>query len=144
MMAAEKKTIRKITQKSPEAPKETKKAPGMVSQSVAPLISKEFAVIATGGKQYVVSPGTMLKIEKLQGEHKDGETLTFDKVLIVDNGTDTTIGTPFIDGAKVTGTIKAIGRNKKVETIKYKQKSRYFVRRGHRQPYFLIKIESIK
>ncbi|HEY4498636.1 MAG TPA: 50S ribosomal protein L21 [Candidatus Paceibacterota bacterium] len=116
----------------------------MVSQSVAPLISKEFAVIATGGKQYVVSPGTMLKIEKLQGEHKDGETLTFDKVLIVDNGTDTTIGTPFIDGAKVTGTIKAIGRNKKVETIKYKQKSRYFVRRGHRQPYFLIKIESIK
>ncbi|OHA26626.1 MAG: 50S ribosomal protein L21 [Candidatus Taylorbacteria bacterium RIFCSPHIGHO2_02_FULL_46_13] len=100
--------------------------------------------MATGGKQYVVSPGTVVKIEKISDEHKEGDTITFDKILIVDNGSETTIGDPYILGAKVTAKLEKIGRNQKVETIKYKQKSRYFIRRGHRQPYFLIKIESIK
>ncbi len=106
--------------------------------------TSEFAVITTGGKQYVVSAGQTVKIEKLAGEHKEGDTLTFDKVLVVDNGQDTTVGTPYISGAKVTGVLEKSWRDRKVEVIKYKQKSRYFIRRGHRQPYFLVKIESIK
>ena len=106
--------------------------------------SGEFAVIATGGKQYVVSPGMTIKVERLAGEHKAGDMITFDKVLIVDSGSDTTVGTPYISGAKVTGRLEKEGRDKKIEVIKYKQKSRYFVRRGHRQHYFLVKIESIK
>ncbi len=117
------------------------KKPAGVTTSYNP---KEYAVIATGGKQYIVSEGSRIKIEKIPGEHKEGDKLTFDKVLVVDNGADTTIGTPYIAGAKVTGTLQKIGRDKKVEIIKYKQKSRYFVRRGHRQPFFTVKIESIK
>ncbi|PIQ66635.1 MAG: 50S ribosomal protein L21 [Candidatus Zambryskibacteria bacterium CG11_big_fil_rev_8_21_14_0_20_42_18] len=104
-----------------------------------------FAVFATGGKQYRVSTGDLVKIEKLAGdEHKEGEKLVFDHVLLVDNGeSETTIGTPFIKGAKVEATLNKIGRYKTVDVIKYKQKSRYFKKYGHRQPYFEIKISSI-
>ena len=104
----------------------------------------EIAVIQTGGKQYKVAKGEVIKIEKLSGEHKEGDSVTFDKVLLVDNGKDTTIGTPFIDKAKVTGTITKIGRAPKVTVIKYKQKSRYFKKNGHRQPYFQVKIDGLK
>jgi len=107
----------------------------------------EFAVIQTGGKQYKVSPGAEIKIEKLvkgKTEHKEGDKVVFDKVLLVDNGTDTTIGTPFIDKAQVTGTITKISRAPKVVVIKYKQKSRYFKKNGHRQPYYQVKIEGVK
>ncbi|MEX2010261.1 MAG: 50S ribosomal protein L21 [Parcubacteria group bacterium] len=103
-----------------------------------------FAVFATGGKQYRVKEGEYLKIEKLPGEFKEGDTIVFDNVLLVDNGaTEATIGTPFIAGSKVTATLKEIGRGKKVIIIKYKQKSRYFKKNGHRQPYFEVLIESI-
>lgn len=104
----------------------------------------EFAVIQTGGKQYKVSEGTVLNIEKLAGEHKTGDKVAFDKVLLVDDGKDTTIGTPYINGAKVGAEILEIGRSKKVLVVKYKQKSRYLRRRGHRQPFFKVKITSIK
>jgi len=104
----------------------------------------EFAVIETGGKQYKVSAGETIQIEKLVGEHKEGDKIVFDKVLLVDNGTDTTIGTPFIEKAKVTATITEIGRAPKVTVIKYKQKSRYFKKNGHRQPFFKVKIEGVK
>lgn len=108
----------------------------------------EFAVIQTGGKQYKVSKGTFLDIEKIKAtgkeEHKKGDTLTFDKVLLVDDGKDTTIGTPYIKGATVAGEIMQIGRTRKVLVVKYKQKSRYLRRNGHRQPFFKIKITSIK
>jgi len=104
----------------------------------------EFAVIQTGGKQYKVSVGDSVRIEKITGEYKVGDSITFDKVLLVDNGTDTTIGTPFITGAKVEGSIEQIGRAQKVIVIKYKQKSRYFKKNGHRQPFFKVKISSIK
>lgn len=103
-----------------------------------------FAVIETGGKQYKVSVGDTLKVEKIKGEYKEGDSITFDKVLLVDNGTDTTnIGTPYVDGAKVEASLVEIGRNAKVTVIKYKQKSRYFKKNGHRQPYFKVKIEKI-
>lgn len=106
--------------------------------------SHEFAVIFTGGKQYQVKVGDVLRIEKMPGEFKEGDKITFDKVLLVDNGKDTTIGTPYIDGAKVEAVFEEEGKGKKVEILKYKQKSRYTVRKGHRQPYFKIKITSIK
>jgi len=104
----------------------------------------EFAVIQTGGKQYKVKSGDRIKIEKLGDDHKEGDKIVFDKVLLVDNGTDTTIGTPFIEKAKVTATITKIGRLPKVTVIKYKQKSRYFKKNGHKQPYFEVKIEGVK
>lgn len=104
----------------------------------------EFAVIKTGGKQYKVSEGDTVSIEKIKGEYAKGDKLTFDEVLLVDNGKDTTIGTPFITGAKVAGEIVEIGRGRKLLVMKYKQKSRYLKRNGHRQPFFKVKITSIK
>lgn len=104
----------------------------------------EFAVIQTGGKQYKVKSGDSIKIEKISGDYKVGDKVVFDKVLLVDNGTDTTIGTPFILNAKVTATITKISRLPKVTVIKYKQKSRYFKKNSHRQPYFEVKIEGVK
>ena len=105
---------------------------------------EEFAVIATGGKQYKVSEGGTVSIEKIKGEYKKGDKLSFDKVLLVDDGKDTTIGTPHIKGAKVDAEIVEIGRSRKVMVVKYKQKSRYLKRNGHRQPFFKVKITSIK
>lgn len=103
----------------------------------------ELAVIKTGGKQYVVGKGDVITIEKLPGDFKAGDKVSFDEVLMVDNGSDTTIGTPTIKGAEVKGTVKAVGRAKKVEVVKYKAKSRYLKRRGHRQPYVKVKIDAI-
>jgi large subunit ribosomal protein L21 len=104
----------------------------------------EIAVIQTGGKQYPVKVGDTLKIEKLSGSHKEGDKITFDKVLLVDNGKDTTIGTPYIEGAKVEATLKEMGRAKKIDVLKYRRKARYKKLRGHRQPFFSVKIDSIK
>lgn len=104
----------------------------------------EFAVITTGGKQYTVSKGDTIVIEKLTGEYKAGDSVTFDKVLLVDDGKDTTIGTPYIDKASVKGTITEIGRSAKVTVVHYKQKSRYFKKNGHRQPFFKVKIDALK
>ena len=103
----------------------------------------EVAVIKTGGKQYVVSKGDTISIEKLPIDAKKGDTVSFDQVLLVDNGSDTTIGTPTIKGASVAGTVTMVGRAKKVEVVKYKPKSRYYKRRGHRQPLLKVKIDSI-
>jgi large subunit ribosomal protein L21 len=110
----------------------------------------EFAVIQTGGKQYKVSPGSLVSIEKISAKGgpasgwKAGSPISFDKVLLVDDGKNTTIGTPYIKGAKVDAEIVEIGRSRKILVVKYKQKSRYLRRNGHRQPFFKIKITSIK
>ena len=104
----------------------------------------EFAIIQTGGKQYSVAKGDVISIERLAGEHKEGDKVTFDKVLLWDNGSDTTIGTPYIPKAAVKGTITQIGRAPKIIVTHYKQKSRYFKKAGHRQPYFSVKIEDFK
>jgi len=104
----------------------------------------EFAVIKTGGKQYKVSKGDSIKIEKLSDTAKVGDKIAFEEVLLVDNGKDTTIGTPFIKGAKVEATVEEIGKLPTVTVIHYKQKSRYFKKNGHRQPFFKVKIASIK
>ena len=108
-------------------------------------MSKEFAVITTGGKQYTVSKGDLITIEKLQGEHKEGDKIVFDKVLLVDNGKDTTIGAPYIAKASVTGTIAKIGRAAKIIVVHYRQKNRSgWKRNGHRQPFFQVKIDALK
>lgn len=105
---------------------------------------KEFAIIETGGKQYMASVGDKLKIEKISGDFKAGDKVAFDRVLMVDNGSDTTIGEPYIKGAQVNAEILKIGKAKKVTIIKYKAKSNYFKKRGHRQPFFEVKITSLK
>ncbi|MEN9604921.1 MAG: hypothetical protein RJB39_606 [Candidatus Parcubacteria bacterium] len=101
------------------------------------------AVIKTGGKQYRVRTGEILKIEKLLGEHKVGDTVTFDSVLMKDDGATISVGAPMLAGATVTASITEIGRAAKVVVGKFKQKSKYFVKNGHRQPFFAVKIESI-
>ncbi|MBN2094387.1 MAG: 50S ribosomal protein L21 [Candidatus Zambryskibacteria bacterium] len=125
------------------------------SKKVTPKAKKEFenssfAVIETGGKQYRVKVGDNIKIEKLSTQSgstlgwKAGDKIIFDKVLLVDNDKDITdIGTPYVQGAKVSGVLVEIGRNKKVTVLKYKAKSRYLKKNGHRQPYFKVKIEKI-
>ena len=104
----------------------------------------KFAVIQTGGKQYKVSKDELLSIEKMKGKWKVGDKISFDKVLLVDYGKNTTIGTPYILNAKVDAEIAEIGRARKVLVMKYKQKSRYLRRNGHRQPFFKVKILAIK
>ena len=99
-----------------------------------------YAVIATGGKQYKVSEGDVLRVEKLELE--DGASYEFDQVLAVNDGT-LTVGHPTVEGAKVTATALESGRGKKVIVYKYKSKTGYHRKNGHRQPYTELKIESI-
>ena len=101
----------------------------------------KFAVIETGSKQYTVAPGDEIKVEKL--DH-DGKSVVFDKVLLTDDGSKTSVGTPYVDGAKVTASVVEDGRNKKIVVFKYKNKTRSRVKRGHRQHYTKLKIEDIK
>jgi large subunit ribosomal protein L21 len=134
-----------------KASKTTKAAP-KAAKKEAPAASGEFAVIQTGGKQYLVTEGQTLKVEKIKGalgrdgyaELKVGDKVTFGEVLLSDNGKDaTTVGAPFISGAKVEAEITRIGRAAKVTVIKYKAKSNYFKKRGHRQPFFEVKITKL-
>lgn len=103
------------------------------------------AIIETGGKQYLVEEGTVLKVEKIASAtpRKPGDVLEFDKILLTDDGTKTEIGTPYVKGAKVSAELIEEGRNQTVTVIKYRQKSRYFKKRGHRQPYAKIKITAV-
>src|SRR5665213_744631 len=95
----------------------------------------EFAIIKTGGKQYKVSKGDSIKIEKLSDTAKVGDKVSFEEVLLIDDGKATTVGAPFIKGAKVEATIEDMGKLPTVTVIHYKQKSRYFKKNGHRQPF---------
>jgi large subunit ribosomal protein L21 len=106
------------------------------------------AVIKTGGKQYVVTPGAFVTIEKLgRGiatlDLKKGDPVTFSEVLLTDDGTKTVIGAPMVPGVTVTATVAMVGRAKKIDVVKYKAKSRYLKHNGHRQPFIKVKIESI-
>ena len=96
------------------------------------------AVIKTGGKQYKVSPGNKIKIEKVEG--KEGEEITFNQVLLLEKQKKVEIGTPLVKGAKVIGKILQQGKGKKVIILKYKPKTRYKKKTGHRQPFTEIEI----
>lgn len=100
-----------------------------------------YAIIATGGKQYKVEEGDIIRVEKLDAEA--GSEYTFDQVLAVNDGT-LKVGSPVVDGAKVTASVIKNGRGKKVIVYKYKRKSGYHKKNGHRQPYTSVKIESIQ
>jgi large subunit ribosomal protein L21 len=102
-----------------------------------------FAVIETGGKQYKVRVGDIVKIEKILGDHAVGGKIVFDRVLLVDTAGATNLGAPYIAGTTVQGEIKEIGREDKVNVVHYKQKSKYFKKYGHRQPYFKVAITTI-
>ena len=105
--------------------------------------SSEFAVIETGGKQYMVSVGDVIEVELLSGELNSGDTVEFDKVLMVDNGTDTTIGAPYIKGAKVKATFQGVKKGVKLTIVRYKAKSNRDRKLGHRQKHAQVKIEAL-
>ena len=99
-----------------------------------------YAIIVTGGKQYKVSEGDVLFVEKL--EAAEGEAVKFDQVLAV-SGDNTVIGTPVVEGASVDATVVENGKAKKVIVFKYKPKKGSKTKQGHRQPYTKVKIEKI-
>lgn len=101
-----------------------------------------FAIIKTGGKQYKVSEGDLVSIEKL-GEDLKGNKVSFEEVLLIDRDGKVTIGTPTIPGAKVSAQVVDEGLGKKVVVIHYKAKVRHKKISGHRQPFTKVKIESI-
>ena len=99
-----------------------------------------FAIIETGGKQYRVSEGDVIKIEKVN----ETETVTFDKVLMVSDGDKISVGTPFLSSATVTADIVGTGKGNKVLVFKMKPRKNYRKIRGHRQLYTEVKIKGIK
>lgn len=100
-----------------------------------------YAVIQTGGKQYRVKEGETLKVEKLAVEA--GDTVEFDKVLLVQSDQGTKVGMPFLAGGKVTATVKSQGRHKKVHIIKFRRRKHHMKRTGHRQDYTEVQITGI-
>lgn len=100
----------------------------------------DFAIIETGGKQYIVEGGKSLSVELLPNGGGEGSNVVFDKVLLTKNGDDIKIGTPYLDGVQIEATIEVNGRAKKISVVRYRSKSRYFKRRGHRQPFTKVLI----
>ena len=100
-----------------------------------------YAVIQTGGKQYRVSEGDTVRVEKLAAD--EGATVELDKVLMVANGEDIKVGTPYVDGGKVTATVKNHGKGKKVKIIKFKRRKHHMKRQGHRQWFTELEITGI-
>ena len=96
------------------------------------------AIIETGGKQYAVTEGSEIFVEKLDVE--EGKTVKFTNVLMVDD----VIGHPYVNGAVVTGEVVKQGKQRKIRIFKYRQKTNYHKRQGHRQPYTKVVIKSIK
>ncbi|MDB4983982.1 MAG: ribosomal protein large subunit ribosomal protein [Patescibacteria group bacterium] len=129
-MATAKKTTKTVAVKKTAAKKAAPKAPK----------SGPFAVIATGGKQYLVRPNDVITVEILDGEFKAGDSISFDQVLLIDDGSTTKIGAPYVAGASVKAAFVEAGRAAKIDVIKYQPKSRYYKKRGHRQPFMKFKI----
>jgi large subunit ribosomal protein L21 len=102
-----------------------------------------FAVIETGGKQYLIKTGDTLKVEKLDVEV--GKEMVFDKVLLLakEDGTDVKIGTPYLDGVSIAADVEEQGRSKKIRVVKFKRKVRYKRVHGHRQHFTKIKVKKV-
>ncbi len=100
-----------------------------------------YAVIETGGKQYKVSEGDVIFVEKVGTE--EGEAVTFDKVLIIGDGEKVTVGTPVVEGAAVEAKVLKNGKAKKIYVFKMKRKKNYRRKKGHRQPFTKIEITKI-
>ncbi len=102
---------------------------------------KKYAVIKTGGKQYLVSSGQTIKVEKIEG--KKAAKIEFDQVLLIVNDKKVLVGQPFIKGAKVTAEVKEQIKDKKIKIFKFKAKSRYRLTKGHRQLKTVVEIKKI-
>ncbi len=100
------------------------------------------AIIKTGGKQYKVSPGDKLKIEKV--DKKEGEEIIFDQVLLVEKGNKVQVGTPLVKDAKVSAKVLSQGKADKIIVFKFKSKTRYRKKAGHRQPFSEVEILKIE
>lgn len=100
-----------------------------------------YAVIASGGKQYKVQEGEILRLEKIAGEV--GSPVSFDQVLMVSDGEKTTVGTPVLTDMSVQGHIVEQGKAKKIIVFKYKRRKRFRRKQGHRQLYTAVRIDSI-
>lgn len=100
-----------------------------------------YAIIKTGGKQYRVSEGDVISVEKLNVA--SGEKIVFNEILIVENDGEIQIGAPVVTGATVEGTVVQQGKEKKIVVFKYKPKKDYRKKQGHRQPFTRVKIEKI-
>lgn len=100
----------------------------------------KFAIIASGAKQYLVKDGDVIEVESIKGTKGVGSKVNFDTVLLSADGDTVKVGTPNVSGVKVTGEILEEGRDAKVTVIRYRQKSRYYKKKGHRQPYTKVKI----
>jgi len=98
------------------------------------------AVIETGGKQYLIKPGTVISVEKI-AEAKEGEKLSFDKVLFTADGDKINLGKPYIKDATIEADVLKIGRSRKIIVFKYKNKTRYSKKQGHRQPFVQVKVK---
>lgn len=101
-----------------------------------------YAVILSGGKQYKVAEGDTIRVEKLVAD--EGAAVELDKVLLVADGDDVKIGAPYVDGGKVSATVKAQGRGKKVNIIKFRRRKHHMKRQGHRQAYTELTITGIQ
>ena len=100
-----------------------------------------YAVIATGGKQYRVAEGDVVRLEKLEGEL--GSAVEFDKVLVVGKGADIKVGAPYVAGSKVTGTVQTHGKGDKKVIVKFRRRKHHRKQMGHRQHYSEIEITGI-
>lgn len=100
-----------------------------------------YAVIETGGKQYRVTEGDVIRVEKLNVE--EGDSVTFDRVLMVGDGADAKVGAPLVDGGKVVGDVQAQGRGDKVMIVKFKRRKKYRRTQGHRQDFTEVRIKEI-
>lgn len=100
-----------------------------------------YAVIATGGKQYRVTEEDTIRVEKLDAEV--GDEIVFDRVLMIGGGDETLIGNPHVDGAKVLATVTSTGKSDKIIVYKYKRKSGYHKKNGHRQAFTEVKIDAV-
>jgi large subunit ribosomal protein L21 len=101
-----------------------------------------YAVVSTGGKQYRVAQGDVLRVEKIDGDV--GDSISFDRVLLVSDGEKVTVGQPVVEDAAVKGRIVEQGKAKKILVFKYKRRKRYRRMQGHRQRYTAVKIDSIE
>ena len=100
-----------------------------------------YAVIETGGKQHRVTEGELIRVEKIEAE--TGSTIDFDRVLMVGEGETIKVGTPVVDGAKVSAEVVQHGRGDKVTILKFKRRKHHMKRQGHRQWFTEIKIKAI-
>lgn len=103
--------------------------------------NEKIAVLITGGKQYLVKEGDIIEVEKIEGE-KDQEVL-FDKVLLFYDTKEAVIGTPYVENVKIKGQILEQAKRKKIIILKFRRKTRYKLKKGHRQPFLKIKILQI-